>query len=82
MCSNHFVESDYIKVGSFDEEGRFSMMPSKHLCQKAVPTVFNFESYDVTATDAPSKSKIVSEPRLNRLIRRREAKIEKVSKVY
>ena len=78
VCSNHFVESDYIKVGKFDEEGRFAMIPSKNLCKEAVPIVFNFETYNISATDAPSTSKIMSEERLNRLIRRREAKTEEV----
>ena len=79
VCSNHFVENDYIKVGSFDEEGRFAMIPSKNLSKEAVPTVFNFESYNISTTDAPSASKIVSKRRLNRLTKCREAKTKEVS---
>ena len=78
VCSNHFVASDYIKVGKFDEEGRLAMMPSKTLCKEAVPTIFNFETYNTSATDAPSTSKIMLAERLNRLIRRREAKTVEV----
>ena len=49
LCDSNFVESDYIKVGKFYEEGRFAMMPSKNLCKEAVPTAFNFETYNISA---------------------------------
>ena len=78
VCSNYFVKSDYINVGKFDEEVRFAMMPSKNLRTEAVLTAFNFETYNISATDAPSTSKIMSEKKLDRLIRRIEAKTEEV----
>jgi hypothetical protein len=53
VCSDHFIEDDYLKTGSFDENGSFILTSTCKLKPDAAPTVFNFSHYNVSSTDAP-----------------------------
>lgn len=56
VCSDHFVESDYVEEGTFTEDGRFVRRPTNRLKPDAVPSVFNFSTYSVGDTDRPVRS--------------------------
>lgn len=53
VCSDHFIEPDYVEEGAFTEEGRFVRRPTNRLKPDAVPSVFNFSGYSVGETDRP-----------------------------
>ncbi|XP_056463747.1 ARL14 effector protein isoform X1 [Gadus chalcogrammus] len=40
VCSDHFIEADYIEEGAFAEDGRFVRRPTSRLKPDAVPTIF------------------------------------------
>ena len=65
VCSDHFTENDYISVGMFQEDGSFSFKQTTTLKDNAVPTMFDFSSYNPSATDAPTvrQSKLGSDNR-------------------
>ena len=56
VCSDHFIEADYIQEGAFAEDGRFVHRPTNHLKPDAVPTIFYFSVYSAGDTDRPVKS--------------------------
>jgi hypothetical protein len=54
VCSDHFKDDDYETVGDFDESGAFCFKKTSTLKPTAVPTIFNFLSYNANATDIRS----------------------------
>ena len=56
VCSDHFIEADYIEEGAFSEDGRFVRRPTNRLKPDAVPTIFNFSGYSAGDTDRPVRS--------------------------
>ncbi|KAL7392482.1 hypothetical protein ABVT39_025372 [Epinephelus coioides] len=53
VCSDHFLPSDYVEEGGFDESGRFVRWPTNRLKPDSVPSVFDFSQYSVGETDRP-----------------------------
>ena len=56
VCSDHFIEADYIEEGAFSEDGRFVRRPTNRLKPDAVPTIFNFSGYSAGDSDIPVRS--------------------------
>lgn len=74
VCSEHFLDSDYVYVGSFDDSGAYKSIKSANLKDGAVP-FFDFSSYSTGNTDCPSKSTSeVSRQRSDRLMKRTKQK--------
>ena len=57
VCSEHFMDCDFVEKGFFNEDGSFQMKRSKDLKPSACPSVFNFANYDLQKTDRPCSSK-------------------------
>lgn len=58
VCSKHFLESDYLKEGSFTDEGQFVWRTTSRLKPDAVPSIFDFSGYSVGETDRPTTSEL------------------------
>jgi len=54
VCSEHFVEEDFVKKGRFKNDGTFEMARTNVLKHTACPSIFNFSLYDHTKTDCPT----------------------------
>uniref|UniRef100_A0A667WSA6 THAP domain-containing protein 1 n=1 Tax=Myripristis murdjan TaxID=586833 RepID=A0A667WSA6_9TELE len=55
VCSEHFVEEDYVEERFF-ESGNLVVRRSNKLKSEAAPSVFDFSSYEVGCTDRPTQS--------------------------
>ena len=55
VCSDHFLSSDYVLEGVFEEDGRFVQRPTNRLMPDAVPSVFDFSGYSAGETDRPAQ---------------------------
>jgi len=55
VCSDHFMEEDFVTKGRFKDDGSFEMARTNVLKHTACPSIFNFfSSYDHTKTDCPT----------------------------
>lgn len=72
VCSDHFLDQDYVEEKVFNESGSLVTRRTNRLKFEAAPTIFNFSSYGIGSTDRPtitvSASKVAM--RLKRLQRR------------
>ncbi|KAJ8271055.1 hypothetical protein GJAV_G00122250 [Gymnothorax javanicus] len=55
VCSDHFLDTDYVFTGCFLETGEYKSIKSSKLVDNAAPTVFDFSNYSTGNTDRPSK---------------------------
>ena len=78
VCSEHFVESDYVKKGCFGPDGCFTMIKTTHLTDTACPSQFDFSQYDLSNTDCPSTSSAVSSHTSERALRRKRRNASQV----
>lgn len=76
VCSEHFVDSDYVRKGSFNSDGAFHSLKTTNLNKTAVPSIVDFSEYDHTLTDCPTpKNDKLAEARSERRERRGEKKV-------
>lgn len=55
VCSEHFLEEDYIEEKTF-EFGQLVVRRTNRLKPEVAPSVFNFTAYNVCSTDLPTYS--------------------------
>lgn len=55
VCSEHFLEKDYIEKKTF-ESGNLVVRRSNTLKPEVAPSVFDFSGYDARSTDRPAFS--------------------------
>ncbi len=84
ICCQHFTADSYKEQGCFGENGSFSYKRTNRLKSDAVPTIFDFSSYDSNCTDAPANSSAgVNTDRVERALKRqRRQETDAVSVKY
>ena len=55
VCSDHFVDDDYVEEKFFNEEGRLATRKKKLLKREACPSVFDFSAYNFRTTHRPTQ---------------------------
>ena len=53
VCSDHFVDADYKRKDTYDEQGHLVKKKTLFLVKEAVPSVIDFSAYTVGSTDFP-----------------------------
>lgn len=83
VCSDHFTSDSYEQQGCFNDDGSFVLKKTNRLKSDAVPTIFDFSSYNANNTDAPTSSVNHggTTDRVERLLKRRiQREAEEVSR--
>jgi len=77
VCSEHFVEEDFVQKGRFKDDESFEMARTNVLKHTACPSIFNFSSYDHTKTDCPTpRNPLLVSRRAQRRTRREATQVD------